>query len=99
MEYLLIGIGGFLGANTRYVVGRWITQLRGSQFPWGTFVINVTGSFLLGVFMVGLNSQPLASLPYRLFFAVGFLGAYTTFSILVTKPYALYETRILARRC
>jgi fluoride exporter len=80
MEYLIIGVGGFLGANARYVVGGWITQQWGSQFPWGTFVINVTGSFLLGLLMAYLNSRPLVSPQYRLFFAVGFLGAYTTFS-------------------
>jgi CrcB protein len=91
MEYLIIGIGGFLGANARYVVGGWITQQWGSQFPWGTFVINVTGSFLLGLLMVNLNARPLASPQYRLFFAVGFLGAYTTFSTFS------YETLRLAQ--
>lgn len=80
MEYLIIGIGGFLGANARYLLGGWITRQWGTQFPWGTFVINVTGSFLLGILMVNVNARPLASPHYRLFFAVGFLGAYTTFS-------------------
>jgi fluoride exporter len=80
MEYLVIGIGGFLGANARYLVGGWITRAWGSTFPWGTVVINITGSFLLGLLMANLNARPLASPHYRLFFAVGFLGAYTTFS-------------------
>jgi CrcB protein len=80
MEYLVIGLGGFLGANARYVLGGRITRWWGSEFPWGTFVINVSGSFLLGVLMAALNTRPLASPQYRLFFAVGFLGAYTTFS-------------------
>ena len=91
MEYLMIGIGGFLGANARYVVGGWITRQWGTQFPWGTFVINVTGSFLLGLLMASLNTRPLASPHYRLFFAVGFLGAYTTFSTFS------YETLRLAQ--
>ncbi len=80
MEYVIIGIGGFLGANARYIVGGWITRAWGSSFPWGTVIINITGSFLLGLLMANLNARPLASPQYRLFFAVGFLGAYTTFS-------------------
>jgi CrcB protein len=91
MEYLMIGIGGFLGANARYVVGGWLTHLWGAQFPWGTFVINISGSFLLGLLMASLNARPLASPQYRLFFAVGFLGAYTTFSTFS------YETLRLAQ--
>ena len=90
MEYLVVGIGGFLGANARYVVGGWIARQWGSQFPWGTFAINITGSFLLGVLMASLNTRPLASPHYRLFFAIGFLGAYTTFSTFT------YETLRLA---
>jgi len=91
MEYLMVGIGGFLGANARYVVGGWITRHWDTQFPWGTFVINVTGSFLLGVLLAVLNARPTASAHYRLFFAVGFLGAYTTFSTFS------YETLRLAQ--
>jgi fluoride exporter len=91
MEYLMVGIGGFLGANVRYVVGGWITRQWDTQFPWGTFVINVTGSFLLGVLLAVLNARPTASAHYRLFFAVGFLGAYTTFSTFS------YETLCLAQ--
>ena len=87
----MVGIGGFLGANARYVVGGWITRHWDTQFPWGTFVINVTGSFLLGVLLAVLNARPTASAHYRLFFAVGFLGAYTTFSTFS------YETLRLAQ--
>jgi CrcB protein len=91
MDYLMVGIGGFLGANARYVVGGWITRQWETQFPWGTFVINVTGSFLLGALLAALNARPTASAHYRLFFAVGFLGAYTTFSTFS------YETLRLAK--
>ena len=87
----MVGIGGFLGANARYVVGGWITRQWDTQFPWGTFVINVTGSFLLGVLLAVLNARPTASAHHRLFFAVGFLGAYTTFSTFS------YETLRLAQ--
>jgi len=61
MEYFIIGIGGFLGANARYVMGDRIMRQWGSEFPWGTFVINISGSFLLGFLMAALDTRPLAS--------------------------------------
>ena len=80
MDYLLIGLGGFLGANARYLVASWTAQLWRGQFPLGTFLANISGSCLLGVLMGLLQDQPAQVPHYRLFFAIGFLGAYTTFS-------------------
>lgn len=79
---LLVGLGGFLGANARYWLGLWITGRWGAHFPWGTFVINVTGSFVLGLLLEYLAERTdLSAGPtLRLLIAVGFLGAYTTFS-------------------
>lgn len=80
MDYLLIGLGGFLGANARYLVAQWVERIWGFGFPYGTLLINVSGSLALGLLM-GLCQQRLADfVHHRLFFAVGFLGAYTTFS-------------------
>lgn len=79
MEYLVIGLGGILGANARYLVAGWVTQRFGLAFPWGTFLINISGSFVLGFFMAYMLRHPTYHYS-RLFFAVGFLGAYTTFS-------------------
>ncbi len=78
----LVGLGGFLGANARYWLGLWITGRWGAQFPWATFAINVTGSFLLGVLLEFLaeRGELNAGPTLRLLLAVGFLGAYTTFS-------------------
>lgn len=79
MEYLAISLGGMLGANARYLVGGWAARRFGVLFPYGTLLINVSGSFILGAFMAFVLRHP--SFHYtRLFFAVGFLGAYTTFS-------------------
>src|SRR4051812_4380595 len=79
MEYLLIGLGGVLGANARYVVAGWAARRFGLIFPYGTFLINLSGSFILGLFTAFMLKHPTSH--YRhLFFAVGFLGAYTTFS-------------------
>ena len=80
MEYLVIGLGGFLGANARYLVAGWAGRMLGLSFPYGTLIINVSGSFLLGLFMGLFQHHPFDFLQQRLFFAVGFLGAYTTFS-------------------
>jgi CrcB protein len=91
MDYLLIGLGGFLGANARYIIAGWVGRTLGLNFPYGTFIINVSGSFFLGLLMGLLYHRPFGFLYHRLFFAVGFLGAYTTFSTFS------YETLRLAQ--
>ena len=90
--YLLVGVGGFVGANARFVVARLAGGLADSGFPIGTFVINITGSFLLGI--VGtLAAQRLTphSEAVRLALGVGFLGAYTTFSTFEFETNALVQ--------
>jgi CrcB protein len=77
---LIIGIGGFIGAVSRYLMAIWIGSRWGRSFPLGTFVINVSGSFLIGLLMVLLTQKLLVSPYWRLLLVVGFLGAYTTFS-------------------
>jgi len=80
MEYLWVGIGGFLGANARYALGGWIVNRVGVVFPYHTFLINVTGSFAIGVILTVLTGRLVADPAWRLFLVVGFLGGYTTFS-------------------
>jgi CrcB protein len=77
--YLIIGIGGFIGANARFIFGRMAVQRWGEQFPMGTFLINVSGSFLLGLFAT-LAMHFAWDDRWRLLISVGFLGAFTTFS-------------------
>lgn len=77
---LWVGLGGFLGAVARYVLGGVIAERVGAIFPWGTFVINVSGSFILGFFLAFAEERPWVHPSSRLLFAVGFVGAYTTFS-------------------
>jgi CrcB protein len=91
VEYLFIGLGGFLGANARYVIGGWVARVYGGHFPYGTLLINVSGSFLLG-FLVGfLQDRPTTHPNHRLFFAIGFLGAYTTFSTFTAETLRLMQ--------
>lgn len=80
INYLIIGVGGFIGAITRYALALWIGQRWGRSFPLGTFVINVSGSFLIGLIMSLLTDRFMANPYWRLLLVVGFLGAYTTFS-------------------
>lgn len=84
-RYLLIAIGAALGANARYLVNVWAANRLGTEFPYGTFIVNVVGSFVLG-FLLTLSTGRLQLSPEaRLLFAVGFLGSFTTFSSLTVE--------------
>ena len=90
LKYLAVGAGGALGACLRYCIGNSILSRVAQPFPTATFFINVTGSFAVGFFLT-LAAEKLTIDPYlKLAVAVGFLGAYTTFSALE------YETAQLA---
>ena len=78
--YLAISVGAVLGANARYLVGGWIAERLGSAFPYGTLLINVTGSFLLTAAMTLLLARSLGPPWVRPLVAIGFCGSYTTFS-------------------
>ena len=91
MNYLIIGAGGFAGAIVRYLVAVWIGQRWGRSFPLGTFVINITGSFLIGLIMALLTERFMANPQWRLLLVVGFLGAYTTFSTFEYETGALLK--------
>ncbi len=80
MSYLWVGAGGFLGAVARYAVGGWMTRRLGLAFPYGTFVINISGCFLLGLLLAVLDARTTLPSSLRLLGPVGFVGAYTTFS-------------------
>jgi fluoride exporter len=79
-RFLLISIGAVLGANARYLVGLWAAQRFGVDFPYGTAIVNITGSFVLGFLVAWGSARSGLSPELRLLVAVGFLGAYTTFS-------------------
>jgi len=76
---LIVGTGGFLGACARYLLGGWVQQHLGAGFPYGTLVVNLSGCFALGMFGA-LALELLWREEWRLLLAIGFLGAYTTFS-------------------
>ncbi|HVL53082.1 MAG TPA: CrcB family protein [Vitreimonas sp.] len=91
MVLLLIALGGAAGSVTRYVVDTWVSERVASAFPWGTFVINMSGSFLVGVLFalaIERNALPASIRPPLM---IGFLGAYTTFSTLTLETWRLVE--------
>ena len=69
-----------LGANLRFAIGNWAADRWGAEFPYGTFVINVSGAFAIGLLLSFIGERVGVSPLWRLFFATGFLGGYTTFS-------------------
>jgi len=91
MNYLIIGVGGFIGAVVRYILAVWIGERWGRSFPLGTFIINVSGSFLIGLLMVLFTERFMVNPQWRLLLVVGFLGAYTTFSTFEYETGALLK--------
>jgi CrcB protein len=91
MQYVAIAIGAMLGANLRFLVGSWAADWWGVDFPYGTFIINVSGSFFIGVLLAFLGERMGINPLWRLFFATGFLGGYTTFSSFAWEALALAE--------
>jgi CrcB protein len=86
---LVITLGAGLGANLRYAVSVWAAQRWGTAFPYGTMLINVTGSFAIGLIMVLATTRiPLSAL-WRLLIVTGFLGGFTTFSSFSYETYVL----------
>lgn len=88
---LLVGIGGFAGAVARQLVDRRFARLTGDAFPWATFVINVSGSFMVGVLFALIVERASLNPQLRAPLMIGFLGAYTTFSTLVLESWRLVE--------
>jgi CrcB protein len=79
-KYLMVGIGGFIGAIARFWLGSYIGGKMGTRFPYGTFVINISGSFLIGFILTILAERTHWSPNWRYLIPIGFIGAYTTFS-------------------
>ena len=77
---LLVMLGGAIGAGLRFQVGRIAQVQLGPHFPWGTWIVNLAGGFLMGVLVGSISRGALPAEPIRLFLSVGVLGGFTTFS-------------------
>lgn len=90
-QYLWIGLGGFVGANARYLLQQWAANQWGADFPYGTLLANVGGSFVIAFFLTLATGRLAISPEVRLFVAVGFLGGFTTFSSFSFETFRLIE--------
>jgi len=88
---LLISIGAVIGANLRYFVAQYVSKLIPSSFPFGTLIINITASFLLGFFLIWTSERVLADPRWRVFIAIGFCATYSTYSSYAFETFALFE--------
>ena len=86
-KYLVVLAGAGLGGLARYVAGTWVMAKYGGRFPLGTFAVNVTGAFLIGILMTLLTGRMHPHPNWRLFLVVGVLGGYTTFSSLAYETF------------
>jgi CrcB protein len=86
----VLSLGGVFGVNARYWFGLWVNRWASQQFPWATFSINVTGSFLIG-FLTMLLARWLPHPNFRLLIITGFLGGYTTYSTFAFESLTLWE--------
>src|SRR3954469_7144764 len=91
MHYLLVFLGGGLGSTLRHIVNVATARVLGTAFPYHTFIINITGSTVMGLIAGYLAFRGEASQPWRLFLMTGVLGGYTTFSAFSLDAALLYE--------
>lgn len=90
-DILIISIGAILGANARWIISRYLAKVIGPVFPYGTLLINVTGSFIVGFYMIWATERVLVDPRWRLLVVVGFCGAFTTFSSFAFETMAYFE--------
>lgn len=93
LTWLWVGLGGGLGSLARHLASGWVARHFGATFPWGTLLVNVTGSFLIGLFaaLTAPEGRWLIPASGRQFFMIGVLGGYTTFSSFSLQTLALFQ--------
>ncbi|HXG91696.1 MAG TPA: fluoride efflux transporter CrcB [Blastocatellia bacterium] len=91
-KYIAVALGGALGAMARFWIGTLVSERFPTRFPLGTLIINVTGSFIIGFFLTLVTERLNIHPNWRLAVAVGFVGAYTTFSTFEYETFRLLET-------
>lgn len=89
--YAWISLGAIVGANLRYILSKVVTRMSDAAFPYGTLIINVTGSLVLGFFLVWTTERVIANPLWRWLIAIGFCGSYTTFSSYAFETMAYFE--------
>src|SRR5690348_15561598 len=92
VSLLLVGVGGFFGAISRYAISTFVVNRWSPEWPWATFIINITGCFFIGFFLTLAAERTTIPDAWRLVFSVGFVGAYTTFSTYEYETMRLVQT-------
>ena len=92
-NYLLVALGSALGGCARYAVGGFVARTWGTVFPWGTMFVNLSGCFVIGLFLTLMLDRIILDPRWRLFVAVGICGGYTTFSTFAYETSKLLEAR------
>ena len=91
LNYILVSAGAAIGGALRYGISSYIQRNISVVFPYGTLVVNVVGSFFLGIIMFYLNEKELIGSELRLFLTVGFCGGFTTFSTFSYETLTLFR--------
>lgn len=91
ISLVLIGAGGFAGAVTRHVIDGRIATWTGGSFPWGTFIVNISGSLVVGLLFALVSERAALPAELRSPLMIGFIGSYTTFSTLALESWRMIE--------
>jgi len=90
-DLLIISLGAIVGANARYLISRYAAKLLGPVFPYGTLLINISGSLIVGFFVIWTTERVFIDPRWRLLVVVGFCGSFTTFSSYAYESMAYFE--------
>ena len=91
INYLLVSLGAAIGGGLRFGISRYTYKILPVTFPYGTLIVNVIGSFLIGIIMFYLDPKELITPRLRLFLTVGFCGGFTTFSTFSYESFSLFR--------
>ena len=91
LDFVIVSIGAIVGSNARWVISRYAAKLLGPVFPYGTLIINLVGSLIVGFFIIWTTERVLIDPRWRLLIVVGFCGAFTTFSSYAFETMAYVE--------
>lgn len=92
MNYLLVSVGGAIGAAARYFLSGVVYQWLPANFPYGTLIVNILGSFVIGFLMTSFEDRFLVAPGLRIFLTVGILGGFTTFSSFSFETVSLFRS-------